>query len=164
MQKMQFYNNNNYNNVSVVSILILLNVVVYCLFQANIFNFIGDSHYYIKELFCMNSDALVKSQIWRFITYMFLHENIKHLIINIILIYCFGSIIEKIFGGIYFLIIYIFIGLFASILYIISMKLLDINIYYINIIGSGPLIYGMISVSGLLFPNNRIFIFFRMIF
>lgn len=50
-------------------------------------------------------------EFWRFLTYMFVHENWTHLLTNIVIQLYFAYISEKIFGKTNILIIYLFAGI-----------------------------------------------------
>jgi len=59
----------------------------------------------------LNKDAINKFQIWRFLTSIFLHASITHLLFNLFALIIFGVLLEKIIGGRNFLIVSSFQGL-----------------------------------------------------
>jgi rhomboid protease GluP len=85
--------------------------------------------YFLMELAggSTNSDVLIKfgakvnfllwtGEYWRLITPIFLHIGITHLLLNSWSLYVFGPIVEKVFGHLKFLIIYLAAGLIGSIM------------------------------------------------
>ncbi len=57
-----------------------------------------------RDYFMSNNDAFVsieKGQVWRFITPMFLHGNIMHLMFNMMGVFFLGSIIERLQGSLF---------------------------------------------------------------
>lgn len=64
---------------------------------------------------------------FRFITFLFLHSNIKHLLSNILSLYIFGTRIEKYLGKIVFLIVFIIGGLASGIFSILFTKTYSIG-------------------------------------
>ena len=59
---------------------------------------------YVKE----NEDAYAsirKGQFWRVVTPMFLHGSIMHLLFNMLWIFYFGSVIERLHGSLFFLLL-----------------------------------------------------------
>lgn len=62
------------------------------------------------------NSLIVRGQYWRLITAMFLHIDILHLFFNSYALYIYGPAVEKLFGKIKFLLIYLLSGLVGSIL------------------------------------------------
>jgi len=65
-------------------------------------------------------------QPWTLITYMFLHEQIFHILFNMLWLYWIGKILREYLGNKKILPIYILGGLFGAILYIIVYNLLPV--------------------------------------
>lgn len=70
-------------------------------------------------------------QPWQFLTHMFMHGNLNHLIFNMLVLLFFGSIIERAIGTKRFIMFYFVCGLGASLLH-----LGVISIEYFNLIGT----------------------------
>lgn len=54
---------------------------------------------------------------WRFITSMFLHANVDHLVGNMLMLYMAGELVEKYIGKWRFALLYFFSGISGSLLY-----------------------------------------------
>src|SRR5215472_9315725 len=61
------------------------------------------------------NDAIVGGQYWRFITPIFLHANILHLSLNLLNLIILGIFVERIFGHLRFLLIYLVTGVISVI-------------------------------------------------
>lgn len=86
---------------------------------------------------------------WRVLTVSFLHGNIAHLAINMLVLYCFGGFIEPIFGKLRLFITYLFCTLGASLVAVlISFQQGNDSMVYLGASGS---IMGLIGVLFTLF-------------
>lgn len=65
------------------------------------------------ELFMLTSDAL--SMPWQFITAIFLHGGVAHLIYNLFALIFFGLVLERLIGSNKFLIVFFLSGILANI-------------------------------------------------
>ncbi len=83
-------------------------------------------------------------QWWRFITPMFLHAGLLHLLFNMFSLYLFGPELEKLAGKVRFLTIYFMAGLFGT----VATFLLQ-DAYYVHVGASGA-IYGLLGAFGAL--------------
>src|ERR1700722_8971424 len=63
--------------------------------------------------------ALYHLQIWRFITFQFLHANAMHLVFNMIGLFFFGPMIESYLGSRRYLVFYLLCGVAGAISYIV---------------------------------------------
>ncbi len=61
------------------------------------------------------NDAIVGGQYWRFITPIFLHANILHVSLNLLNLVILGIFVERIFGHLRFLLIYLVTGVISVI-------------------------------------------------
>lgn len=58
--------------------------------------------------------AIIEGEWWRIITSMFLHIGMLHLIMNMFALYYVGSVVERIFGSIRFIVIYFLSGIIGG--------------------------------------------------
>ncbi|GKW46182.1 rhomboid family intramembrane serine protease [Planococcus sp. NCCP-2050] len=92
----------------VVSTLIALNLIVYILTWIP---GIGDLLYY----YGVGSNFLIEAgEWWRFITPMFLHGGLMHLLFNMFSLFLFGPELERLTGKVRFITIYLLAGLFGT--------------------------------------------------
>jgi rhomboid protease GluP len=57
------------------------------------------------------NDAIIAGQYWRFITPIFLHANILHVSLNMLNFFILGLFIERLFGHLRFLLVYLLTGI-----------------------------------------------------
>ena len=57
---------------------------------------------------------IIEGEWWRFFTPIFLHIGFFHLLMNSLALYYLGTMVEKIYGNVRFLIIYLFAGFFGT--------------------------------------------------
>lgn len=92
----------------VVSTLIALNLIIHILTWIP---GIGDLLYY----YGVGSNFLIKAgEWWRFITPMFLHGGLMHLLFNMFSLFLFGPELERLTGKVRFITIYLLAGLFGT--------------------------------------------------
>lgn len=82
------------------------------------------------------------SQIYRIFTSMFLHADAAHIFGNMILLYYLGEIIEKKMGGIPYLALYFFSGIWGSLATFISEI---ISGEYVVVIGASGAVFGLLG-------------------
>lgn len=90
---------------------------------------------------------------WRLFTCMFLHGSIIHLLCNMFSLFYLGPQIERIFGRVKFIIIYILSGIGAS-LFSYYVNLSQENLYTVSIGASGA-IFGLLGALLIFFVLNR---------
>ena len=100
---------------------------------------------------------------WRFFSYALIHDGWSHLIINMLVLYSFGDVVEiflKFYFGtksyIYFFLLYIG-GIIFSILFDFY-KNKD-NVYY-NAVGASGAVSAIVFSSIILYPGGSIYLFF----
>jgi hypothetical protein len=101
-------------------------------------------------LFVLNKSALYNYEIWRFVTSVFLHENIVHLLYNLFALALFGFILEKLIGSKRFLIVFFASGIIAN--------LIAVN-FYNSSLGVSGAIYGILGCLAVLRPLMMIWAF-----
>jgi membrane associated rhomboid family serine protease len=63
----------------------------------------------VEAFFALNRSAVLHGFVWQFVTYMFLHGGILHLVLNMLTLYFAGKIVEGNLGARYLLKVY-FVG------------------------------------------------------
>lgn len=103
---------------------------------------------WFTELFVLNQ--LAYSQAWRFITAIFLHGSLSHLLYNIFALALFGFILEKIIGSRKFLVVFFASGIIAN--------LIAVN-FYNSSLGASGAIYGILGCLAFIKPLMMIWAF-----
>ncbi len=100
------------------------------------------------ELFLLNSSSYL--QIWRFVTAIFLHGGLAHLLYNIFALALFGSMLERLIGSTRFLMVFFVTGVLANIV--------SVN-FYDSSLGASGAIFGVIGALIVIRPLMFIFAF-----
>lgn len=104
------------------------------------------------------SYAIRKLMIWQFITANFMHGNLTHLLFNMLGLYMFGGPVEKKVGQKelikYFLICGVGGYVLAFILWIIGVTPNNL------IVGASAGVYGLLLAFSLLYPKQKVLLFF----
>ncbi len=84
---------------------------------------------------------------WMFITSIFLHADLSHLLFNLFALYFFGSALERRIGGKLFGTLFLMSGLFGNLGYMITA-----NNPYVPGLGASGAIYGVMGALAILVP------------
>jgi len=101
------------------------------------------------------ANTLMSLQVWRIITYQFLHDGVFHILFNMLILFFFGPMLERIWGSKKFVKFYLICGACGGILYTL--------LVWSGFMGSGQLvgasgaIYGMLAAGAVLYPNMRVY-------
>ena len=97
-------------------------------------------------------------QIWRLITYQFLHDGIGHIFWNMLILFFFGSMLERHWGSNKFLTFYLVCGAMGGILFslLVLAGILSAGI----LVGASGAIYGMLAAGAILFPILMVYVMF----
>ncbi len=105
------------------------------------------------ELFALTPAMGVGGSYWQFFTYMFLHGDIVHIMINMFVLFIFGVMVERTLGWKKYLILYIVSGVGSSLLY-----LMLTGLSYTPMLGASGAVFAVLTAYGFLFPRNIIFV------
>ena len=98
-------------------------------------------------------------QLWRLVTYQFLHDpgGIWHILVNMFVLFMFGRILEPYLGPRKFLIFYLACGVAGGILYyfLVAVRFLP----PLPMVGASGAIFGIIGACAVLFPQIKMIIF-----
>lgn len=103
-------------------------------------------------------------RVWQFITYMFMHADITHILFNMFGLWMFGSVLENLWGPKKFLTYYLLGGIGAALFHFAYTAFM---IHVLNAVPSGLIIlgasgavYALLIAYGIMFPNNYIYLYF----
>lgn len=107
--------------------------------------------------------------IWQIFTYMFVHaSSLFHILFNMFILWMFGSELERLWGSRFFLIYYMFCGVGAGLIYLLSVWVATSFLGASPDILTRPVIGASGSIFGLLFAYGYIYseriIYFMMFF
>ena len=96
-------------------------------------------------------------EVWRYVTYMFVHVDFMHFFFNMLMLWMFGSEVADWMGTRHFVAMYFFCGIFAA-LFSFLMCLLGLSNY--PIIGASGALMGIFVAYYKFFPERMLLMFF----
>lgn len=141
-----------------VKALLVANVAVFVL-QTVLRDYVGRQVGPVTENFGFIPSLAIRGlEVWRFVTYMFLHGGLGHLLFNMLGLWMFGTQIEARWGSRPFLLYYLVCGLGGALTYGVF------NLFgmesFVPMVGASGAVYGILLAYGLMFPEAVILIFF----
>ncbi len=184
------FNNNQYRPSGfgylpvVTKNIIIINVIMFLLTQIlaakgiDLTAYFG-LHYYLAPDFKPH----------QFITYIFMHGSIQHILFNMLAVFIFGQVLEQLWGPKRYIIFYLLTGLGAAMAQYIIMfieipqvleavnadlaspdvstfqksQLIEQKYAYLNgnvIVGASGSLFGLLGAFGMLFPNRELYLYF----
>jgi membrane associated rhomboid family serine protease len=100
-------------------------------------------------------DAFGSLRLWQLVTYMFLHATnwLTHLLLNMLMLWMFGTEVERRFGTRRFLFYYFLCGIGAGLITCLVFQ-------HSTTIGASGAVFGVMLAYGMLFPNRQILFWF----
>ena len=92
---------------------------------------------------------------WTFVTYMFLHAGIPHILFNMLVLFVFGSSVEDRMGGRLFLLFYLLCGIGGAASSFILRQLVPVS----QIIGASGAVLGVAVAFAWYWPDHPVFVF-----
>ena len=99
-------------------------------------------------------------RIWQPLSYMFMHAGLDHIFFNMFALWMFGYVLENFWGTKRFVAYYLVCGIGAAITHM-AMSLL-FKMPLVPTVGASGAVYGILLAFGMMFPNERIYLYFLM--
>jgi len=166
------YGNSFQRTTPIVLNLIIINALVFL--AQSVFGGM-DQLNRVNDLFALHHYKSTEFRPYQLVTHMFMHGGIFHLLFNMLALWMFGTMIEKIWGPKRFLVFYLVCGLGAALAQMgsyafdfwqidqLTLSADDYEIYQTNLrigctVGASGAIMGVLAAFGYLFPNTKLFI------
>jgi len=99
-------------------------------------------------------------QLWRFVTFQFLHGNLRHLVFNMLALYFFGPLVEFYLRPRLFLIYYLLCGVGGALFYLVLLMLgYRIGTSWVPLVGASAGIFGVLIAAALIAPHAMVYLF-----
>lgn len=141
-----------YRNDGVVYWIIGINVLIFAAMQL-----LGnDFRYFMTTRMSMIPFMVMHGWIWTFVTYMFMHGGITHILFNMLGLFIFGSRVENEIGSREFLLYYLFTGALAGIF--------SFGVFYFTgqmgtiLLGASGALFAVELAYAVLFPDSMVYI------
>jgi len=93
---------------------------------------------------------------WQFVTYMFAHGSISHILFNMLGLFFFGNQVERRMGSHEFLLFYLSSGILAGVFSFIVYRLT--GQYYVYLLGASGAVYAVLLAFATYFPHSTIYV------
>lgn len=134
-------------NLLIINVAVFAATYIFRSFGVDLNNVLG-LHFFLAPDF----------HIYQLFTYMFAHGGFSHIFFNMFALWMFGCIVERTWGPKKFLFYYIVCGVGAG----LFQELAQANASFLNMwttVGASGAVYGILLAFGMLYPEERIFIF-----
>lgn len=118
-----------------------------------------DDPKYMESHFAVSWNGVAEGYYWPLLTSVFSHNLFLHLLLNMLVLRSFGTLIEQVLGSWRFLKFYLVAGASGSLVHILVSKFL-LNEPSVSAVGASGAIAGLVLVFSLLFPKEKILLFF----
>lgn len=155
-------------NLIIINVLLFFGGIVAMKYGVDLNDYLG-LHFFLADDF----------NLAQLFTYMFMHSGFNHIFFNMFAVWMFGRVLEQVWGSKRFLFYYILCGIGAGLVqelvqyihYVSELSAYDsVNmggmiipmkeyLNYMTTVGASGAVYAILLAFGMLFPNNRIFIF-----
>jgi membrane associated rhomboid family serine protease len=126
--------------------------VIFLLQQA-IDQFMGG---HIRNWFALIPAEVLNGKVWQVFTYSFLHSDVMHLVLNLLILAFMGGEIEVMWGRRKFLLFYFFCATMAGLVYLL-LQLIIWNPLYLSLpmVGASGGIYGLLVAYAVMFAERE---------
>jgi len=104
----------------------------------------------------MVPSLILRGYLWQFVTYMFVHGSVSHIVFNMLALYIFGTALESRIGSREFLLFYFLIGILSGIFSFICYYVTGNNVV---LLGASGAVYGVLLLFAVFFPYSTIYVF-----
>ena len=138
----------------VVKWLLVINILVYVV-HAISYGSDPDAASPIEQWFSVFPyNLLAAVEVWRWVTYQFLHATPGHLLFNMFVLFQFGPLIERELGSRRFLVFYLCAGAAGGVLYTLLALAHVLEVGFL--VGASGAILGLLGAGAVLYPNLRV--------
>lgn len=136
-----------------IKLLLIINIAVYALQWG--MKLVGRGNEIVQIFGLTPADAVGGLWVWQFVTYMFLHStySLTHLLLNMLMLWMFGTELERVWGTRPFMKYYFVCGIGAGIA-------TSFASYYSTTIGASGAVFGVMLAFALVFPEREILLWF----
>ena len=108
------------------------------------------------------SAFVLDHRFWQVVTYAFLHADVMHLFLNLMMLLFIGSELEALWGTVRFLRFYFFCSISAGFIYLLLQLIIGGETLHVPMVGASGAIYGLLVAYGILFAERTLL--FMMLF
>lgn len=133
-----------------IKILVSINFIIFVL------QYISGTERVLFQLFgIVPKNTWGQFMIWQPFTYLFFHGGIWHVLMNMFVLWMFGSELETLWGRKEFFKYYFLTGVGSGLVTV----LFSLN-SFVPVVGASGAVYGILLAYGLIFPNRYVYLYF----
>jgi membrane associated rhomboid family serine protease len=138
--------------------IILINILVFLVINVvgEAIRFSGSSSSLMYWLALPGNVALAISHFWTFVTYMFLHEGLMHILFNMLWLYWLGKIFVEYVGSKRLVAVYLMGGLCGGILFTLVSLVFPLYFYNTFLVGASAGVMAIVISIAILLPDYKI--------
>lgn len=113
----------------------------------------------LRYLWMEGDFALLLRQPWRLLSYLLVHNSLWHLVVNMLLLYYFGSIFERLLGKKHLRLLYLLGGVVSGLFYPLAMEVMrlwGIRLLSLPLLGSSGAIFATMMAIATFAPRKKI--------
>jgi membrane associated rhomboid family serine protease len=111
----------------------------------------------IVKAFILDDQLVLQGQVWRLLTYAFLHDGPWHIFFNMLFLWWFGHQLETLYGPREFLALYLIAAVVGGIAFFFQAQLLSPGALCL---GASGAVTAVMLLYALNYPDRRIYLFF----
>src|SRR6202011_117913 len=112
----------------------------------------------VTEYLQLDTDAVLYGQVWRLLTYSFLHAGFMHILFNMLFLWWFGSDVEDLYGPKEFLATYLTSAVLGGLAFVLAWKIMPQQGQYC--IGASGAVMAVLVLCAIHYPSRIIYLFF----
>ncbi|MHC4718517.1 MAG: rhomboid family intramembrane serine protease, partial [Planctomycetota bacterium] len=97
-------------------------------------------------------------QVWRLVTFQFLHGSVRHFMFNMLGLYFFAVPLERAWGGRKFIVFYLLSGVFGGLCFLVLMRFVELG-PAMKLVGASGGILASLAACAILYPQMVFIIF-----
>ena len=133
-----------------IKVLVSINFIIFVL------QYISGTERVLFQLFgIVPKNTWGQFMIWQPFTYLFFHGGIWHVLMNMFVLWMFGSELETLWGRKEFFKYYFLTGVGSGLVTV----LFSLN-SFVPVVGASGAVYGILLAYGLIFPNRYVYLYF----
>src|ERR1035437_5949887 len=142
--------------------IILINVIVFLVVNIvdQAIRFSGSGHSLNYWLPLPGDTILALTHAWTFITYMFLHEGLMHILFNMLWLYWLGKIFVEYVGSKRLVAVYLLGGISGGILFTLVSTVFPLNFHNTVLLGASAGVMAVVVAIAILLPDYMIHLMF----
>ena len=137
----------------VTKTLLIANTVIFLLLQVPAIKLLSERWFVLDTL-----DFAHSLQLWRYISYQFLHAGLLHLAFNMLALFFVGRILERSMRRESFILLYLLCGVAGGIMYVLLCGIGIVGPGYL--LGASASVLGLIGACAVLYPRMMVIVIF----